>query len=62
MIGAIVCKDEVETTNSFYRRGYIAMLAVNEEWRGMGLGTKLVKLAIRACAIRECKEVSIHYN
>lgn len=38
-------------------RGYIAMLAVRKDCRGSGLGTRLVRAAIRAMARDGCDEV-----
>jgi N-alpha-acetyltransferase 30 len=38
-------------------RGYIAMLAVLDRWRGAGVGTRLVRAAIRAMANERCDEV-----
>ena len=39
-------------------RGYIAMLAVNEEHRGKGIATKLVCMAIEAMRDRDADEVN----
>jgi len=38
-------------------RGYIAMLAVKEEYRGKGVATKLVRMAIDAMIERDADEV-----
>ncbi|CAD5222869.1 unnamed protein product [Bursaphelenchus okinawaensis] len=58
IIGGVVCKDEViNVPTHLYRRGYIAMLAVNEPWRNLGLGSQLVITAIDALARRDCNEV-----
>lgn len=38
-------------------RGYIAMLAVKEDYRGHGIATKLVCMAIDAMAERNADEV-----
>eukprot|EP00928_Gymnodinium_smaydae_P080575 TRINITY_DN64243_c0_g1_i1.p1 TRINITY_DN64243_c0_g1~~TRINITY_DN64243_c0_g1_i1.p1 ORF type:complete len:245 (+),score=52.64 TRINITY_DN64243_c0_g1_i1:69-737(+) len=45
IVGAIVCKLDVHRCNNTYR-GYIAMLAVDKELRGHGLGSALVRLAL----------------
>jgi len=45
-IGCIVCRLTVDKSGS--RRGYIAMLAVSPAYRGAGLGTTLVQLALDA--------------
>ncbi|CAD5232224.1 unnamed protein product [Bursaphelenchus xylophilus] len=58
IIGAIVCKDEViGVPTHLYRKGYIAMLAVNVEWRKLGLGSRLVLRAIEELKKRRCNEV-----
>ncbi|XP_054758568.1 N-alpha-acetyltransferase 30-like [Lytechinus pictus] len=54
-VGAIVCKLDVH--KKMVRRGYIAMLAVDEEYRKRKLGSSLVKKAIRAMVRGECDEV-----
>lgn len=38
-------------------RGYIAMLAVRDDWRGQGLGTTLVQESIEAMDAKNCDEV-----
>ena len=38
-------------------RGYIAMLAVKEEYRGKGIATKIVRMAIDAMIERDADEV-----
>ena len=40
-------------------RGYIAMLAVREEYRGKGIATKLVRMAIDTMIEREADEVKL---
>jgi len=46
-IGCIVCRLTVDKASSS-RRGYIAMLAVSPAFRGAGLGTTLVTLALES--------------
>lgn len=46
MIGVVVSKLEPHRHGPL--RGYIAMLAVSEEYRGQGIATKLVRMAIDA--------------
>ncbi|KAJ9648743.1 hypothetical protein H2201_004661 [Coniosporium apollinis] len=55
LIGVVVSKLEDHRSGTF--RGYIAMLAVQEGYRGKGIATKLVKLAIDAMAARDADEV-----
>jgi peptide alpha-N-acetyltransferase len=55
LIGVVVCKLEPHRSGTF--RGYIAMLAVQETYRGKGIGTKLVCMAIDAMTVREADEV-----
>jgi len=43
-IGTIVCK--LERDKKGQQRGYIAMLAVDKQWRGKKIGSKLVQLVI----------------
>uniref|UniRef100_F1LC39 N-terminal methionine N(alpha)-acetyltransferase NatC n=1 Tax=Ascaris suum TaxID=6253 RepID=F1LC39_ASCSU len=54
-VGAIVCKLDVSRQNR--RRGYIAMLAVDESCRRLGIGTRLVQQAIANMQIMGCDEV-----
>ncbi|XP_038075256.1 uncharacterized protein LOC119743019 [Patiria miniata] len=54
-VGAIVCKLDVH--KKMARRGYIAMLAVDEHYRKLQIGSSLVKKAIRAMVRGECDEV-----
>lgn len=56
-IGAVVSK--LESTNRNVYRGYIAMLAVREDRRKMGLGSKLVASAIEAMIEKNCHEVTL---
>ena len=55
MIGVVVSK--LEPHRSGPLRGYIAMLAVREEYRGRGIATKLVRMAIDAMIERDADEV-----
>ena len=41
-------------------RGYIAMLAVREEYRGKGIATRLVRMAIDIMIERDADEVERH--
>ena len=52
--GVVVCK--LEQHRDYYR-GYIAMLAVDEELRGKGIGSCLVSKAIRSMRSQGCEEV-----
>ncbi|VDK50991.1 unnamed protein product [Anisakis simplex] len=54
-VGAIVCKLDISRQNR--RRGYIAMLAVDESCRRLGIGTRLVQQAIRNMQTTGCDEV-----
>ncbi|KAL1597312.1 N-alpha-acetyltransferase 30 [Paraconiothyrium brasiliense] len=55
LIGVVVCKLEPHRSGPF--RGYIAMLAVRESYRGKGIATKLVCMAIDAMAARDADEI-----
>ncbi|CAG8032901.1 unnamed protein product [Penicillium olsonii] len=55
MIGVVVSKLEPHRDGPL--RGYIAMLAVREEYRGQGIATKLVRMAIDAMIERDADEV-----
>ena len=57
MIGVVISK--LEPHRSGPLRGYIAMLAVNKEYRGRGIATKLVRMAIDAMIERDADEVPI---
>ena len=46
VVGCIVCKQDRHRSGS--QRGYIAMLAVHNSVRKRGMGSRLVKLAVRA--------------
>lgn len=54
--GVVVCKLEKHRSGTY--RGYIAMLATVQEFRGKGIATNLVKLAIEAMKSRDADEVS----
>ncbi|XP_035681266.1 N-alpha-acetyltransferase 30-like [Branchiostoma floridae] len=54
-VGAIVCK--LDMHKKMVRRGYIAMLAVDENYRRKAIGSTLVKKAIRAMTDDDCDEV-----
>ncbi|EFO23980.2 hypothetical protein LOAG_04503 [Loa loa] len=54
-VGAIVCKLDMSRENR--RRGYIAMLAVDESCRKMGIGTRLVQKAISNMQEMGCDQV-----
>ncbi|KAK6528647.1 N-alpha-acetyltransferase mak3 [Orbilia ellipsospora] len=56
LIGVVICKLEKHREHGA-NRGYIAMLVVKEEYRGRGLATKLVKMAIDAMVDRDADEV-----
>ncbi|KAF3941178.1 hypothetical protein ABW19_dt0200114 [Dactylella cylindrospora] len=56
LIGVVICKLEKHREHGAHR-GYIAMLVVKEEYRGRGLATKLVKMAIDAMIARDADEV-----
>ena len=55
VVGAIVCKLDVHKKS--VRRGYIAMLAVDENYRNRRIGSGLVSLAIEAMSLDEADEV-----
>nr|CAB3264176.1 N-alpha-acetyltransferase 30 [Phallusia mammillata] len=54
-VGAIVCK--LDLHKKVTRRGYIAMLAVDESVRRKRIGSNLVKMAIEAMTEEGCDEV-----
>eukprot|EP01112_Ceratiomyxa_fruticulosa_P020274 TRINITY_DN6864_c0_g1_i4.p1 TRINITY_DN6864_c0_g1~~TRINITY_DN6864_c0_g1_i4.p1 ORF type:complete len:179 (-),score=9.71 TRINITY_DN6864_c0_g1_i4:169-705(-) len=56
MVGVIVCRLENHRGMS---RGYIAMLAVDKEYRGKGIGTRLVSSAIESMIAVGCDEVAL---
>eukprot|EP00124_Ichthyophonus_hoferi_P002261 Ihof_evm7s147 gene=Ihof_evmTU7s147 len=53
VVGCIICKRDFHQS-SF--RGYIAMLAVADKYRGKKLGTALAVTAIRSMMLEECDE------
>jgi N-alpha-acetyltransferase 30 len=55
LVGVVVSKLEPHRGGPL--RGYIAMLAVREEYRGQGIATKLVRMAIDAMIERDADEV-----
>ena len=55
MVGVVVSKLEPHRGGPL--RGYIAMLAVRQEFRGQGIATKLVRMAIDAMIERDADEV-----
>ncbi|KAI0592286.1 l-a virus gag protein n-acetyltransferase protein [Pyrenophora tritici-repentis] len=55
LIGVITCKLEPHRSGTY--RGYIAMLATQEEYRGRGIATQLVRLAIEAMTARDADEI-----
>ncbi|XP_053392311.1 N-alpha-acetyltransferase 30-like [Mercenaria mercenaria] len=54
-VGAIVCK--LDLHKKMVRRGYIAMLAVDSEYRRKKIGSHLVLKAIKAMIADDCDEV-----
>jgi len=59
-VGAIVCKLEPHKNSTY--RGYIAMLAVNSQYRHRKIGTALVVKAINVMKQHGCNEVSLPHN
>ncbi|KAI9722843.1 MAG: N-alpha-acetyltransferase mak3 [Chrysothrix sp. TS-e1954] len=57
IVGVIICKLEPHRDGPL--RGYIAMLAVQEEFRGRGIATKLVRMAIEAMIARDADEIAL---
>ncbi|PYH89441.1 N-alpha-acetyltransferase 30, NatC catalytic subunit [Aspergillus ellipticus CBS 707.79] len=55
MVGVVVSKLEPHRGGPL--RGYIAMLAVREEYRGRGIATKLARMAIDAMVERDADEI-----
>ncbi|KAJ5103994.1 Acetyltransferase GNAT family [Penicillium argentinense] len=55
MVGVVVSKLEPHRGGPL--RGYIAMLAVREEYRGQGIATRLVRMAIDAMTERDADEI-----
>ncbi|KAI9815172.1 MAG: N-alpha-acetyltransferase mak3 [Thelocarpon impressellum] len=57
LVGVVVSK--LEPHRGGPMRGYIAMLAVREEYRGRGIATKLVRMAIDAMIERDADEIAL---
>ncbi|KAL2223250.1 putative acetyltransferase, GNAT family [Thermoascus aurantiacus ATCC 26904] len=57
LVGVVVSKLEPHRGGPL--RGYIAMLAVREEYRGRGIATRLVRMAIDAMIERGADEVAL---
>lgn len=55
-VGTIVCRLERESRTQLMS-GYIAMLAVDSNFRKRGIGTKLVKLAVMQMKIKNADEI-----
>ncbi|CAH8496932.1 unnamed protein product [Schistosoma mattheei] len=56
-VGTIVCKMEGDIGT--VRKGYIAMLAVEENHRRIGIGSRLAQLAIELMIQDRCDEISL---
>ncbi|RPA79149.1 acyl-CoA N-acyltransferase [Ascobolus immersus RN42] len=56
-VGCVVSK--LEPHRNVALRGYIAMLAVEEEYRGLGIASKLVRMAIDAMIEKDADEVAL---
>ncbi|VDM76698.1 unnamed protein product [Strongylus vulgaris] len=54
-VGAVVCK--LDRNAEGRRKGYLAMLAIDESCRRLGLGTRLVRRAIERMESQGCDEV-----
>ena len=54
-VGAIVCK--LDLHKKMYRRGYIAMLAVDEKYRKRQIGSNLVIKSIQAMTAEDADEI-----
>lgn len=54
-VGAVVCKLDMHKRRLY--RGYIAMLAVDRDYRGKGIGSQLVVRAVDAMKEHSCDEV-----
>ncbi|KJH46116.1 acetyltransferase, GNAT family [Dictyocaulus viviparus] len=54
-VGAVVCK--LDRNAEGRRKGYLAMLAIDESYRKLGLGTSLVQRAIERMQAQGCDEV-----
>lgn len=60
LVGVVVSKLEPHRGGPL--RGYIAMLAVREEYRGQGIATKLVRMAIDKMIERDADEVCMAFS
>lgn len=60
LVGVVVSKLEPHRGGPL--RGYIAMLAVKEEYRGRGIATRLVRMAIDAMIERDADEVGYYLS
>ena len=58
LVGVVISKLEPHRGGPL--RGYIAMLAVNEGFRGKGIATQLVRKAIDIMIERDADEVGYH--
>jgi N-alpha-acetyltransferase 30 len=56
MIGTIVCKVEVDRESN---KGYVAMLAVNKDYRKRGIGSKLVSIGLDRMVSMGCDEITL---
>ncbi|CAF9917693.1 MAG: N-alpha-acetyltransferase mak3 [Heterodermia speciosa] len=57
LIGVVISKLEAHRGGPM--RGYIAMLAVREEYRGKGIATRLVRMAIDIMIERDADEIAL---
>ncbi|KAK3173528.1 N-alpha-acetyltransferase 30 [Lepraria neglecta] len=57
LIGVVISK--LEPHRGGPMRGYIAMLAVREEYRGKGVATKLVRMAVDVMVERDADEIAL---
>ncbi|KAK5699366.1 N-alpha-acetyltransferase 30 [Elasticomyces elasticus] len=57
LLGVIVCK--LEPHRGGPMRGYIAMLATDAEYRGRGIATKLVRLAVEKMIEKDADEIAL---
>ncbi|KAI9836159.1 MAG: N-alpha-acetyltransferase mak3 [Sclerophora amabilis] len=57
LVGVVVSKLELHRGGPL--RGYVAMLAVRKEYRGQGIATKLVRMAIDAMIERNADEIAL---
>ena len=55
LVGVIVCK--LEPHRGGPMRGYIAMLATQQTYRGRGIATKLVRMAVDKMMKKDADEV-----